>query len=63
MQKVFLEVDEQGTEAAAATIALAEAGAALTGEPPIFRADHPFLFLVRDVQRDRTLIIGRVERP
>ncbi len=63
IHQTFVEVDELGTEAAAATaIAWAAAGAAMEVEKPkpfIFRADHPFLFLIRDTRTGAILFMGR----
>lgn len=57
--KGFVEVNEEGTEAAAATaVALGD-----SKFPPPFFADHPFLFLIRDTQRGTILFMGRVEKP
>jgi serpin B len=65
IQKTFVDVDEKGTEAAAATVAMAAAGAAPRAPPKpiVVRADRPFLFLIRDVVRNRTLFIGRLAQP
>jgi serine protease inhibitor len=67
--KAWVEVTEQGTEAAAAT-ALAVAYFCAMGEPvemvpfiPKFHADHPFLFLIRDTKTDTILFMGRVMDP
>jgi serpin B len=58
--KAFLQVDEEGTEAAGAT-GLSSRG----GDPPIatFRADHPFIFLILDKRTDSILFMGRVMEP
>ncbi len=50
--KAFVKMDEKGTEAAAATaVMMASAGAAIAAAPPKeFKADHPFLFFLRDVR-------------
>jgi serine protease inhibitor len=68
LHKAFVEVNEQGTEAAAATAAFAAESA--VPEPvemipfvPIFRADHPFLFLIRDRTTGCILFLGRVTDP
>ncbi len=57
--KAFVKVNEEGTEAVAAT---AETMVPLSG-PPVFYADEPFLFLIRDVTRGTILFMGRVENP
>jgi serpin B len=59
VHKTFLKVDEQGTEAAAAT------GIAFRGERDhwSFRADHPFLFLIRDKPTGAILFMGRFSEP
>jgi serpin B len=63
VHKAFVEVDEKGTEAAAATgVTMARASAILT-PPPVFRADHPFLFLIRDNRNGSILFLGRLVRP
>lgn len=63
--KAFVKVDERGTEAAAATaVVMAVAGAAPPAEPPReFRADHPFLFFLRDLRSGVVLFAGRVDNP
>jgi len=59
--KAFVEVNEEGTEAAAATIVAMVALA--VREQPVFRADHPFLFLIRDNQTGTILFLGRMVAP
>ena len=63
--KAFVSVDEKGTEAAAATaVVMMRAGSAMQAEPPKeFVADHPFLFLIRDVRSGLVLFLGRVIDP
>ena len=65
IHKAFVEVNEEGTEAAAATAVVMLAGAApLNPWPiPVFRADHPFLFLIRDNHNGSILFLGRVMNP
>ncbi len=64
VHKAFVDVNEEGTEAAAATAAVVETKAFRPPEPPvIFRADRPFLFLIRDTASGAILFLGRVERP
>lgn len=65
IHKAFVEVKEEGTEAAAATGVVMRATAAPMPEtpPPVFRADHPFIFLIRDVRSGTILFLGRVSDP
>ena len=65
IHKAFVEVNEEGTEAAAAT-AMVMVGSAAPSNPqpiPVFRADHPFLFLIRDHRNGSVLFLGRVTDP
>lgn len=56
-------VDEDGTEAAAAT-AIMVGTASAPGDPPIeIRADHPFLYVIRDANTGAVLFVGRVLDP
>lgn len=67
IHQAFVDVDEKGTEAAAATaVVLAPTSAAVPREPPkpvVFRADHPFLFMIRDNRTGAILFMGRMLRP
>jgi len=68
IHQAFVEVNEEGTEAAAATaVVMVPVGAALGPhkEPkiPIFRADHPFIFLIQQKSTGDILFIGRVVNP
>ena len=65
IHKAFIDVNEEGTEAAAATaVAVATASAVRVPQPtPEFRADHPFLFLIRDTRNDSILFLGRLAEP
>jgi serpin B len=56
--KAFVEVNERGTEAAAAT-GIGGWG----GVPKVFRADHPFVFLIRDNRSGSILFLGRLVDP
>jgi serpin B len=60
-----VDVDEEGTEAAAATAVIAVALAVEPSRPSpvIFRADHPFLFFIRHDQTGAILFMGRVTSP
>jgi serpin B len=63
IHKSFVSVDEEGTEAAAATAVIMELTAALPEEPVKMVLDHPFVFLIRDVQTGAILFVGRVADP
>lgn len=59
--KAFVEVNEEGTEAAAATAV--EMATKSFRQDPVFRADHPFLCLIRDHQSGSILFMGRIVNP
>jgi serine protease inhibitor len=59
IHKAFVDVNEQGTEAAAATAVLM----ATRGGNQTFRIDRPFIFLIRDRNSRSILFLGRVVNP
>jgi serpin B len=61
VHKALVDVNENGTVAAAAT----GVGVISTGIPivPVFRADHPFIFMIRDTRSGSILFLGRVVDP
>jgi serpin B len=64
--KAWVEVNEEGTEAAAATIVAVAASAMPMNPPPppaVFRADHPFIFCIRDTRSGSLLFLGRLADP
>ena len=66
IHKAYVDVNEEGTEAAAATaVALAPTAAPVRKpeEPVVFRADHPFLFLIRHNSTGAILFLGRLLAP
>ena len=64
LHKGFVEVNEEGTEAAAATGVGMDLRADMMPEPvPIFRADHPFLFAIRVRKSGAILFLGRAADP
>jgi serpin B len=65
VHKAFIDVNEEGTEAAAATAVTMRSLAmrAPEGPPPIFRADHPFVFMIRDNRSTGILFMGRMADP
>lgn len=62
VHKAFVEVNEKGTEAAAATGVIVEQAAEIP-QSVTFRADHPFLFAIRDNKSGGLLFLGRVVNP
>jgi len=62
IHKAFVSVDEAGTEAAAATAVVIKMSAA-PGLPVEVTIDHPFIFLIRDIETDAILFVGRVLNP
>lgn len=65
IHKAFVEINEEGTEAAAATgVIIGVTSVQEKPEPiPIFKADHPFLFLIRDNHTGSLLFIGKMTNP
>jgi serine protease inhibitor len=62
VQKAFIEVNEEGSEAAAATAAVMEMKC-MPAPPEQFVADHPFIFFLRDKTTGMLLFQGRVVNP
>jgi serpin B len=60
LHKAFVDVNEKGTEASAASAVVMSRG---MGQFPIFQADHPFLFLIRHNPSRSILFLGRVMDP
>jgi serpin B len=64
LHKGYVDVNEKGTEAAAATGAVMMPTAMRIETPKVtFRADHPFIFLIRDRQTESILFLGRMTDP
>ncbi len=65
IHKAYVDVNEEGTEAAAATAVTMRAMAmrAPEGPPPVFQADHPFVFMIRDNRSASILFMGRLADP
>ncbi len=62
--KTFLSLDENGTEAAAATAEDSKAVSVITNSKPVkVNVDHPFLFAIQDRKSGACLFIGRVTDP
>ena len=58
IHQAFVEVNEEGTEAAAST-----AANMITAAQPVFRADHPFIFIIQQKDTGNILFLGRVSDP
>ena len=64
LQKVRVQMDEEGTRAAAATAAIVACMAALPEEEPVeMRADRPFAFVIADGETDSVCFAGVIENP
>lgn len=64
IHKAFLEVNEEGSEAAAATAILMSRMMVFPSQQPlVFTADHPFFFFIRDSHTQNILFVGRLSLP
>lgn len=64
IHQAFVEVDEKGTEAAAATaVIMMEKSMASVIRIPIFKADHPFIYMIRENSTGNILFMGRMNNP
>ena len=63
IHQAFVEVNEEGTEAAAATGVVLAAKSAMPSQVPEFRADHPFIFIIQQKETGNILFMGRVADP
>lgn len=59
LHKAVIEVNEQGSEAAAATVVIVAESAVM--DPPSFIADRPFLFVIANEEADSILFMGKVQ--
>jgi serpin B len=62
IHQAYLKVDEEGTEAAAATAVIMK-GLSGIETKPVFNADHPFIFLIQEQETGNILFMGRVTDP
>ena len=60
IHQAFVEVNEEGTEAAAATAVIMVESARIS---KVFRADHPFIFIIQQKDSGNILFMGRVSDP
>jgi serpin B len=63
IHQAYVDVNEEGTEAAAATGVIMKLTMIGPGQTPIFLADHPFIFLIRDHRSGSILFLGRTMNP
>jgi serpin B len=64
LHKAYIDVYEEGTEATAATGIFVSIGAIKVRiKPIIFRADHPFIFIIQEKETGNILFMGRVNNP
>ena len=63
IHQAFVEVNEEGTEAAAATAVIIIKSSATIGYKKEFRADHPFIFIIQEKNTGNILFMGRVTDP
>ena len=60
--KTFIDVNEEGTEAAAVT-AVYYTSSMTQSAVPVFRADHPFIFLIQERETGQILFMGKFAKP
>lgn len=63
IHQAYVDVNEEGTEAAAATGVVMKLTSIGPDRTPVFRADHPFIFTIRDNESGSILFLGRVMNP
>ena len=63
IHQAHVEVNEEGTEAAASTAVVMSRSAAAGPRVPVFRADRPFIFMIMDEETGCILFLGRVSDP
>jgi serpin B len=62
LHKAFVEVNEEGSEAAAATtVHILETS--IPGPTKVFDADHPFIFFIQHKETDTILFMGNIDDP
>jgi serine protease inhibitor len=63
IHQTFIDVQEEGTEAAAATIVELRETSAIGGGPVIFKVDKPFLYLIKENSTGAIIFMGKVGKP
>ena len=63
IHQAYVKVDEEGTEAAAATAVVMSLSSIRIDEPKYFNADHPFIFVIQERKTGNILFMGRIVDP
>ncbi len=63
IHKAFVDVNEEGTEAAAVTAIGGMYESSMPPKPHIFKTDHPFMFLIWDDETQSILFLGKISNP
>ncbi|MHC9542542.1 MAG: serpin family protein [Vulcanimicrobiota bacterium] len=63
LHKAFVDVNEEGTEAAAATAVVSIRGGMARRDAPVFKADHPFIYMIRHRKSEAILFMGCLKTP
>ena len=63
IHKAFVEVNEEGTEAAGATAVIMVERTSFPPEKKVFNANRPFAFVIYDKENGSILFIGKVMNP
>jgi serpin B len=64
VHQAYIDVNEEGAEAsAAAAVMIGESASRDAEKASVFRADHPFLFMIEDKEKGRILFMGKVSNP
>jgi serine protease inhibitor len=63
IHKAYASVDESGTEAAAATVAIVGLTAIMPGETVSLTIDRPFIFIIYDQPTQSIIFVGRITNP
>jgi serpin B len=63
IQKAFIEVNEEGTKAAAATLAMMGSGGVIMRQRKVFCADHAFIYWIQHLPSQQMLFVGTVCNP
>jgi serpin B len=59
IQDSFIDVNEKGTESAAVTVVVFTMKSIFHEKPDVFKADHPFIFIIKDNKTDLILFVGK----